>query len=322
MEEGKMQILRYLGAAAAAFLVMISAGNVSAAQHETIDVTMILFTEPGIPFWLPVIKGAEEAAAEKGVVLDIQYADGDPVKQNNIIEAAIANKIDGIALVNWIPDAFTKNIALARAAGIGVVVFDTDDPNPDATESQGFYGASFYKAGKSVANYMVSSVGLKSGDHVLVGVEFPDAFYGIERYRGIKEVFDGLGITSERIDTTPTTDTALTRLAQYLVGHPETDGVIGLGEIATSVAPKAVAEAGMDIPAAGFSLTTGIVNDIIAGRLIGIVDSAAFYEGYLPIINLYYFVKYGLPPTSVELGGGVVDQSNVDKVKDWVGIYW
>ena len=91
---------------------------------------------------------------------------------------------------------------------------------------------------------------------------------------------------------------------------------------ATSVAPKAVAEPGMDIPAAGFSLTTGIVNDIIAGRLIGIVDSAAFYEGYLPIINLYYFVKYGLPPTSVELGGGVVDQSNVDKVKDWVGIYW
>ena len=43
--------------------------------------------------------------------------DADPVKQNNIIETAIANKVDGIALTIFVPDAFTKNIQKARDAG-------------------------------------------------------------------------------------------------------------------------------------------------------------------------------------------------------------
>src|SRR6266540_572795 len=92
----------------------------AAAGDESVRVTFIIYTAAGDPFWNPVIHGAEEAAKDRNVVLDIQYADSDPVKQNNLIETAIANKVDGIAVVNWIPDAFTANIAKARAAGIAV----------------------------------------------------------------------------------------------------------------------------------------------------------------------------------------------------------
>jgi len=307
-------------ALAVALMVAAHTGPVSAAD-DSVDVTFIIYTAPGDPFWNPVIQGAKEAAEDKGVKLDIQYADQDPVKQNNLIETAIANEVDGIAVVNWIPDAFTKNIALAREKGIGIVVFDTDDPRPNATASQAYYGQSFYDAGKRIGTYMVETAGLKSGDHVVCPVEDPDAFYGIERYRGIKDALDAAGVTSERLDGTPTMATALTRIAEYLVGHPDTDAVVGLGSVVTEVGPKAVAEAGMTIPAAGFDLSPGIVDNIEAGKLLATVDSGAFYEGYMPIVNLYYYAKFRVPPVSVPVGGGVIDKSNVGPVKEWAGKY-
>jgi simple sugar transport system substrate-binding protein len=291
------------------------------AQDDAVDVTFIIYTAPGDPFWNPVIRGAEEAAADRGVTLDIQYADQDPVKQNNLIETAIANGVDGIALVNWLPDAFTANIAAARAAGIAVVTFDTDDPNPNATESQAYVGQDFFAAGQRIARKIVEAGGLVSGDHVVCPVEDPDAFYGVERYRGIKAVLDEAGITSERLDASPTMATALSRISEYLVGHGDTKGIIGLGSVVTEVSPQAAAEAGVKPAIGGFDLSPGIVDAILGGSLIATVDSGAYYEGYMPVVMLYYFSKYGVPPSSIPIGGTIIDASNAELVKAFAGTY-
>ena len=107
-----------LGALVALFLTAFSVtplsvvlSTVAFAEDAPVKVTFIIYTAAGDPFWNPVIHGVEEGAKDRNVAVDIQYADSDPVKQNNLIETAIANKVDGIALVNWIPDAFTANIA-------------------------------------------------------------------------------------------------------------------------------------------------------------------------------------------------------------------
>lgn len=292
-----------------------------AAQEDKVDVTFIIYTAAGDPFWNPVIHGAEEAAKDRGVTIDIQYADSDPVKQNNLIETAIANKVDGIALVNWLPDAFTANIAKAREAGIAVVTFDTDDPKPNATRSQAYVGQDFFAAGQRIARKMIEAGQLKSGDHVVSPVEDPDAFYGTERFRGIKSVLDEAGITSERLDASPTMATALTRISQYLVGRPETKAVIGLGSVVTEVAPQAAAEAKVNPVIGGFDLSPGIIDAILGGKMIATVDSGAYYEGYMPIVMLHYFVKYGVPPSSIPIGGTVIDASNAALVKQWAGTY-
>jgi simple sugar transport system substrate-binding protein len=299
---------------------VMGSGAVS-AQEDKVDVTFIIYTAAGDPFWNPVIHGAEEAAKDRGVNIDIQYADSDPVKQNNLIETAIANKVDGIALVNWLPDAFTANIAKAREAGIAVVTFDTDDPKPNATQSQAYVGQDFFAAGQRIARKMIEAGQLKSGDHVVSPVEDPDAFYGTERFRGIKSVLDEAGITSERLDASPTMATALTRISQYLVGRPETKAVIGLGSVVTEVAPQAAAEANVKPVIGGFDLSPGIIDAILGGKMVATVDSGAYYEGYMPIVMLYYFVKYGVPPSSIPIGGTVIDASNAALVKQWAGTY-
>jgi simple sugar transport system substrate-binding protein len=304
-----------------AFAWTVLSTTPATAQDEKVNVTFIIYTAAGDPFWNPVIHGAEEAAKDRNVSLDIQYADQDPVKQNNLIETAIANKVDGIALVNWIPDAFTANIAKARAAGIAVVTFDTDDPKPNATESQAYVGQDFFAAGQRIARKMVEAGKLTKGDHVVAPVEDPDAFYGTERFRGIKAVLDEAGITSERLDASPTMATALTRISQYLVGRPETKAIIGLGSVVTEVAPQAAAEANVTPAIGGFDLSPGIVDSILAGKMIATVDSGAYYEGYMPVVMLHYFVKYGVPPASIPIGGTVIDSSNAELVKKWAGTY-
>jgi simple sugar transport system substrate-binding protein len=316
-----MTRLKGLLTACALGALVLSAGGAARAADDTVDVTMIIYSAPGDPFWNPVIHGAEEAAKDRGVKLDIQYADQDPVKQNNLIQTAITNQVDGIAVVNWIPDAFTASIKAARDAGIGVVVFDTDDPKPDATASQAYIGQNFFTAGQNIARGMIKAAGLKKGDHVVCPVEDPDAFYGVERYRGIKAVLDEAGITSERIDATPTMATALTRVAEYLVGHQDADAVIGLGSVTTEVAPAAVAEAGLSIKVGGFDLSPQIVDDIIAGKTVATVDSGAYYEGYFPIVMLYYYAKYGVPPVNVPIGGSLIDKETAPLVKQWAGTY-
>ena len=317
-----------LGAVVALFLTAFSVtplsvvlSTVVSAEDAPVKVTFIIYTAAGDPFWNPVIHGVEEAAKDRNIAVDIQYADSDPVKQNNLIETAIANKVDGIALVNWIPDAFTANIAKARAAGIAVITFDTDDPKPNATQSQAYIGQDFFAAGQRIANKMIEAGKLKSGDHVVSPVEDPDAFYGVERFRGIKAVLDKAGITSERLDASPTMATALTRISQYLVGHQNTKAIIGLGSVVTEVSPQAAAEAGVNIPIGGFDLSPGIVDSILAGKMIGTVNSGAYYEGYMPVVMLHYFVKYGVPPASVPIGGTVIDASNAALVKKWAGTY-
>lgn len=291
------------------------------AADDPVDVTFVIYTAAGDPFWDPVITGAKEAAKDRGVNLDIQYADSDPVKQNNLIETAITNGVDGIAVVNYLPDAFTANIAKARAANIGVVTFDTDDPRPGATQSQAYVGQDFFAAGQRIAKRMIDAGKLKSGDHVVAPVEDPDAFYGVERYRGIKSVLDEAGITSERLDASPTMATALTRISQYLVGNQKTKAVIGLGSVVTEVAPQAAKEAGVDIVVGGFDLSPGIVDAILDGSMVATIDSGAYYEGYMPVVMLYYFAKYGIPPASIPIGGTIIDAGNAKLVKEFAGKY-
>ena len=90
-------------------------------------VTMIIYSPQSVEFFVPVENGAKAAAEMFGLDLDIQFADSDPVKQNNMIETAIANKVDAIAVS--IPDdnAFDDSICKAVQAGIPVVSFNVDD---------------------------------------------------------------------------------------------------------------------------------------------------------------------------------------------------
>ena len=148
------------------------------AQAAQTKISMVIYTAPGVPFFNPLIKGAQDAAKEADVDLDIQYANNDQVLQNNIIQTAVANKVDGIATVIWDDHAFKKSICDAVHAGIPVIAFNVDNTKGAADSCRlAFIGQDFVTAGYLIGKRMVAAAHLKKGDLVFTPVEFPDAAY-------------------------------------------------------------------------------------------------------------------------------------------------
>lgn len=284
-------------------------------------VTMIIYAGQNVEFFIPVVQGAKDAAKQFGLDLDIQYSDGDPVKQNNQIETAIANKVDGLAVS--IPDdnAFDETVCKAMKSGVAVVSFNVDDSQgANGNCRMAFMGQNFVDTGYLIAQRMIKDHGIKSGDLVLTPVEAPEAVYATLRYQGVKKALDEVGATSELLGVGFNLADAQTKIVQYLVGHPETKAIIGLGSVPLTVSPKAIEEAKMNIPLGGFDLTQDIIAGIENGTITATVDQQPYSQGYYSIAQLALLLKYGLYPSDMATGGnGLVDKTNVDTVKALVG---
>ena len=291
-------------------------GTEGAPREESYEFLLIIYTSAGNPFWTKVRAGAEEIAAALGCKVNFQYADNDPIKQNDLMEVAIANRVDGLAINISLDDAYDEAVQRALDAGIPVIGFNNDDSEGAAGNPRlAYIGQDERAAGHEVAKRLIKEGGLKAGDHVLCPVEYPESTYAINRYAGVSKAFGEIGISSEVLKTDAISlEDVLTRMTQYLLGHPETDAVLAMGETPMSVTPQAIEEANRELPSAGFDISRDIAENIRDGRIIAAVDQKPFYQGSLTVMQLYYYNKYNLLPCDVDTGGGLVDKSNVAKV--------
>lgn len=311
------------GMAAAALLVGASMLAAPAFAQSKPKITMIVYTGPGLPFFNPVLQGAKDAAAEQGVDLDIQYGNNDQVTENNLIQTAMANKVAGIALSIWDDKAFHKNICAAVAAGIPVVAFNVDNSKGAAASCrQAYIGQDFVDAGYVVGKRLIQTAHLGKGDLVFTPVEFPDAVYATLRHQGVQKALDEVGAKSEIVGTTGDPSGARTAMVQYLIGHPDTKAILALGLEPLIEALPALKEAKMDLPVAGFDLSSEVLDGIKGGKIIATVDQQPYSQGFYAVTELALEVKYGLYPADVKTGGsGLVDKTNYEAAVKFAGTY-
>ncbi|MPY58571.1 substrate-binding domain-containing protein [Streptomyces spongiae] len=81
---------------------------------------MITHAGPGQAFWDTVRKGADVAAAKDNIQL-LYSADPNAGNQANLVQNAIDQKVDGIAITLAKPDAMKSVVAKAKAVSIPVV---------------------------------------------------------------------------------------------------------------------------------------------------------------------------------------------------------
>ena len=292
-------------------------------DNDEIDVTLIVHCCPGNVFFEPLMFGAREAARLFNVKLDIQNAEGDPSRQVNIIETAIANRQDGVIPMISVDDAMTDSIAKARATGLKVISSNIDDSRGAAgTARQAFVGQDFVASGYIIGKRMIADHSLKAGDSCVAPVEFPDLIYAGKRYEGVKKALDEAGISSEMIGTGDQVAENLNIVAEYLLANPDVDCAIGLGNVPTSVLPQAAEEAGLDdLPNGGFDVNPRIMENINSGKTTATMDQQPFWQGFLPVMFIAYDVRYGLVPGDVNTGNGVVDPKNAQNATDFAGTY-
>lgn len=283
-------------------------------------IVFIIYTAPSVEFFTPVVRGAKDAAHVFGLDLDIEYGNSNNLTQNNLIETAIAQRVAGMAVSIPDNDAFTQTICKAKDHGIPVVAFNVDATKGPVLRCRlAFIGQDFVASGRLIAQRMIDDHQINPGDHVFCPVEAPEAVYAVGRYAGVKEALDKIGATCELVGTGFNLADAETKETQYLLGHRSTKAIIGLGSVPLTVAPKAIKDANMTIPIGGFDLTPDIIKGIQNGTITATVDQQPYAQGFYAVTELALYLKFGLHPSDMNTGAGLVDKSNVQTVAELAG---
>ena len=309
-------------AATAGLSLALLAQPVSAELKDpsaTLKANFIIHAACGNVFYEPIIFGANLAGEIFNVDVTMQCAEGDLEAHVDLIETGIASGVDGIIDQISVPDTMTDAIQKARDAGITVIAASIDDKG---TARQAFFGQDFVESGYIIGKRMVEEHGLGEGDFCVAPVEFAELSYAIDRYAGVKMALDEAGVGSEMIGVGAVVEENQNLIAEYLVGNPDTDCIVGLGNVPTSVAPQAAEDAGMDgLPNGGFDVNPRIMENINAGLTTASMDQQPFLQGFLPVMFVAVNQRYGIQPSDLNTGVGIVDSSNADVATAYAGTY-
>jgi simple sugar transport system substrate-binding protein len=251
---------KLLGAAAA---LALTAG-LAAAEGKTFY--WVSHGGPADPVWTYFLQGAEAFAKTTGNTVNTSFHSGDVPSQQEAVRAAIAAGADGICSTSPDPGSMTEVVDEARAAGIPIINFNTSDAAPNWNA---YVGGDLKAVGKAWAQYLVDKGLVKSGDFVWMPVEVPGASYGVEEEKGIKEVFEPLGITWEVTDATLDQAEVITRMTDYVTANRDKiKAMIGLGDMVTGSVKRVWDQAGVkpgDIPVVGWGNSLDTTQAVMEG---------------------------------------------------------
>ncbi|WP_432196148.1 sugar ABC transporter substrate-binding protein [Streptomyces sp. bgisy027] len=290
-----------------------SAEGVSAGKATTprMTVAMITHAVPGDTFWDTIRKGAQAAAAKDNVKL-IYTSDPSGGNQANLVQNAIDQKVDGIAVTLAKPDAMKDVVAKAKQAGIPVVGFNS---GVDDWKEQGlleYFGQDETVAGEAIGKRL-SSLGAK---RVACVIQEQGQVALEARCAGVKKGFSG---TTENLfvngaDMPSVKSTITAKLKQ----DPSLDYVVTLAAPVALTAAQAVSEGGSKAKVATFDLNKELVKAIQGGSIQFAVDQQPYLQGYLAVDSLWLYKNNGnysgggVAP--VLTGPAFVDESNVAAV--------
>jgi len=227
---------------------------------------------------------------------------------------------DGIALVINDDTAWDKPVEDALARGVNVIGMNNDDTKGAAGNARLCYiGQNERRAGYMIARRLFEKGKELGWDltkaHVAMPVEVPGAMYGVVRSQGILDAMKEYGITSyEVIDAGGLeSSTVESRETSYLLGHPETKFMIGLGGICTDRITDSLKAAGYkpgEIIGGGFDCCPGTLTGLKQGYMEATIDQQQYLQGYFAIYVLYLMKKYGFAP-NIDTGGYLVDKDTI-----------
>jgi simple sugar transport system substrate-binding protein len=318
-----MKLTKSKAALLAGCALFASAYGAVAQDQEPVSATMIIYLDPSVQFFNPVVKGAQDAAEAFGVDLDVQYANNDPVRQNDLIESAVAAGVDGIAVAISSSDAFDDSICAAVQSGVIVIGFNNDDlEGAQGNCRQAYVGMNEEASGYELGIRMIEAFDLKEGDTVFNPREIPEASFAVARGGGIERAMTEHGIKVATVRAGLDPAEAQNIMAQVLIANPEIKALFGTGSVTSTVGAGAIKDAGVDIPFGGFDLAVEIVNAVESGAMFATMDQQPYLQGYYPIAQIAMAARYGLTPTDVDTGqGAFLNQERIGVVKPFIGTY-
>ena len=267
------------------------------------------------PFWLMVRNGVETAARETNSEVEYHAPEKfDLGAMSKLIDVAVSAKPDG--LIVSIPDAAAvgRSIQAAVAAKIPVISINS---GLDVSKKLGcliHIGQEEENAGKAAGERM-KQMGVKNA--VILNQEIGNVALD-QRTKGFRDGFEGPFHHVQVLPVTIDFQQCHDALAAYLQKNPDLDGVMALGPVAAEPALQLLNERGKidKIKLCTFDISPPVIEALLKKQMSFAVDQQQWLQGYLPVVFLANYLKYGSIVQNILIltGPSFVTPENVEQV--------
>lgn len=251
----------------------------AANSGDKITIDIVSHGSPGDSFWDVVKSGAEKAGSDLGVTVTYQ-SDPDPVKQSQLIDAAVATHPDGLVVSMANPDGVKAAVEKAVAAGIPVITINSGLEQSKEFGAVTHVGQSEYIAGQGAGEQLA-----KAGVKNVICVIHEAGNTGLEqRCKGAADKLGGK-LENVQVDVANLAD-AKNTIKSKLLADPSIDGVLTLNNGVAVSASQAITDAGSKAKLATFDVSADVTKLIEDGKILFAVDQQPYLQGYLPVTFL------------------------------------
>jgi len=266
-------------------------------------------------FWLIVRNGIEIAAKETDSDVDYRSPEKfDLQAMARLIDEAVASEPDG--LVVSIPDAavLSKSVRAAVAAKIPVISTNSGLEVSHQLGCLMHIGQAEEAAGRKAGQKM-KGMGVKEA--IILNQEAGNIALD-ERIKGFRAGFEGPFHHVQVLAVKMNFEECQDLVYDYLQKNPSVDGVMALGPIAAEPALAAIAQLGKtgQIKLCTFDISPAIIAALAKKQMEFAIDQQEWLQGYLPIVFLANYIRYGSIPQNdfIMTGPSVVTSENAGKV--------
>lgn len=231
-----------------------------------------------------------------------------------LINQAVAQGVDGIAIPVWVPEAQVPALQAAAEQGITIMMYNSGQPFAEELGAVNYFGSDEYTAGYAGGEYLA---GL-GASHILCHIQVPGAVNLETRCEGVTDGAEANGaqVTVLRVPANldgDVTGTASTILAE-LAGDDSIDAVINLAAWASDASANAIEQLGRDVMLGTFDMSPAVLDRIAAGTQTMAIDQQPYLQGFLATASLFQHLAFGteLATDPVLTGPAIVDASNID----------
>ena len=231
-----------------------------------------------------------------------------------LINQAVAQGVDGIAIPIWVPDAEVPALQAAAEQGITIMQYNAGQGSMADVGAINYFGSDEYEAGFGGGKYLAE----QGATHILCHIQVPGAVNLETRCEGVTAgaTEAGAKVTTLRVPANLDGDVTGTAEAikSELIGDPSIDAVMNLAAWASDASANAVSQIGGSQMIGTFDMNPAVLERIQAGTQTMAIDQQPYLQGFLATSMLFANLKFGtnISTNPVLTGPAIVDASNVE----------
>ena len=233
-----------------------------------------------------------------------------------LINQAVAQGVDGIAIPVWVPEAQVPALQAARDAGIAIMEYNSGYQVKDEIGALNYIGSDEYEAGFGGGKYLAE----KGAKHILCHIQVPGAINLETRCEGMTAGAAAAGAKVTTLRTPANLDGDVTGTAEALkaefIGDPTIDAMVSCANFGAAAGANAVEQIGGKQMIGAFDFDPAALDRIKSGTQTMAIDQQPYLQGFLATSMLFAYLKFGtnISTDPVLTGPAIIDASNVEAV--------